>query len=192
MVPLAPLLAILAASFVFEILSRWDRLGLVAAAAILLAALPALWTSVRINTPDIDPRDVVPQLLLDSGARVAFDRYANYRFTNGILGGKARHLAENADIVLTANLTYDRAYNYAVLLINQDPATVAGSYQALGAKAASRHLQRAADHEATGVQAVTNAHSDIVIHKVKTQPITAGAFGGPDREHRSARISATD
>jgi hypothetical protein len=46
--------------------------------------------------------------------------------------------------------------------------------------------------EATGVQAMPNAHSDIVIHKVKTQPITAGAFGGPDREHRSARISATD
>jgi hypothetical protein len=133
MVPLAPLLAILAASFVFEILSRWDRLGLVAAAAILLAALPALWTSVRINTPDIDPRDVVPQLLLDSGARVAFDRYANYSFTNKILGGRARQLSENADIVLTANLTYDRAYNYAVLL-NQDPATVAGYYQALSAK----------------------------------------------------------
>ena len=160
MVPLAPLLAILAASFVYEILSRWDRLGLVAAAAILLAALPALWTSVRINTPDIDPRDVVPQLLLDSGARVAFDRYANYSFTNGILGGKARHLAENADIVLTANLTYDRAYNYAVLL-KSGPGDCRWLLSGVGRQAASRHLQRAADHGLFQPRASRHPHGRI-------------------------------
>jgi hypothetical protein len=133
MVPLVPVLAILTASLLYEILSRWDRRGIAAAAAVILVTLPALWTSVRINTPDMDPREVVRQIVLDSGARVAIDRYTNYNFRNGILGGRARSLAEGAEVVLTANLTYDRAGNYAVPP-NQDPATVAGYYQALSAR----------------------------------------------------------
>lgn len=133
MVPLAPLLAILAASFIYEVLARWDRRGVVAAAAVILVALPALWSSVRINSPDVDPRDVVPGIVLNSGARVALDRYSHYSFTTGMLGGNARHLAKDAEIVLSANLTYGRAGNYAVPP-HQDPATVAGYYQALGAK----------------------------------------------------------
>jgi hypothetical protein len=133
MVPLAPLLAVLAASLTYELLSRWDRLGVAAAAVVILAALPAFWASMRINTRDVDPRDVVPQVVLDSGARVALDRYSHYSFTAGMLGGAARQSAEGAEIVLTANLTYARARNYAVPP-NQDPATVAGYYQALGAK----------------------------------------------------------
>jgi hypothetical protein len=47
--------------------------------------------------------------------------------------------------------------------------------------------------EATGVQAVSNARSDIVIRKVKTQPIAAGTGEGPDGDGRpSVEISATD
>lgn len=46
--------------------------------------------------------------------------------------------------------------------------------------------------EATGVQAVSHAQLDIVIHKVKTQPIAAGAWGAPDRDDWSAEISAKD
>ena len=47
--------------------------------------------------------------------------------------------------------------------------------------------------ESTGVQAVSNAQSGIVIRKVKTQPIAAGTWGGPDSDGRpSAEISATD
>jgi hypothetical protein len=133
MVPLAPLLAILATSLVYELLARWDRLGVTAAAVVILAALPALWASMRINAPDIDPRDVVPPIVLYSGARAAFDRYSTYGFKSQILGTEARQLAADAEIVLTANLAYARAGNYAVPP-NQDPATVAGYYQALGAK----------------------------------------------------------
>ena len=42
-----------------------------------------------------------------------------------------------------------------------------------------RNLQGAA-----AAQTVANAQSDIIIHKVKTQPITGDAWGGPDRDRR--------
>ena len=41
--------------------------------------------------------------------------------------------------------------------------------------------------EATGVQAVSNARSDIVIRKVKTQPIAASTSAGPDSDGTSLR-----
>jgi hypothetical protein len=69
----------------------------------------------------------------------------------------------------------------------------AGYASALSAQAASQGLRPPRSlQEATGVQAVPNPQSDIVIHKVKTQPIAAGAWAGPDRDGRSAEISATD
>jgi hypothetical protein len=70
----------------------------------------------------------------------------------------------------------------------------AGYASASPAQAASRGLRPPRSlQEATGVQAVSNAQSDIVIHKVKTQPIAAGTWGGPDSDGRpSAEISATD
>jgi 4-amino-4-deoxy-L-arabinose transferase-like glycosyltransferase len=49
MLPLAPLLAILATSFIYELLARRDRLGIVAAATVVVAAIPALWISARTN-----------------------------------------------------------------------------------------------------------------------------------------------
>ena len=62
------------------------------------------------------------------------------------------------------------------------------------AQAASQGLRPPRSlQEATGVQAVSNAQSDIVIRKVKTQPIAAGTWGGPDSDSRpSAEISGTD
>jgi len=68
----------------------------------------------------------------------------------------------------------------------------AGYASASPAQAANRGL-RPPREEATGVQAVSNAQSGIVIRKVKTQPIAAGAWEGPDSDGRpSAEISATD
>jgi hypothetical protein len=73
------------------------------------------------------------------------------------------------------------------------PEEAAGYASALSAQAASQDISPPRSlQEATGVQTVPNAQSDIVIHKVKTQPIAAGAWGGPDRDGRSAEISATD
>jgi hypothetical protein len=73
------------------------------------------------------------------------------------------------------------------------PEQAAGYASPSSAQAASQGLGPPRGlQEATDVQAVSNAQSDIVIRKVKTQPIAAGAWGGPDRDDRSAEISATD
>jgi hypothetical protein len=66
MLPLVPLLVILGASFIYELLSRFDRRGAIAAIAVLLAAVPALSMS---NSPDVDPRTIVPPIVAASGAR---------------------------------------------------------------------------------------------------------------------------
>ena len=49
MLPMAPLLAILATSFVYELFRRRDRRAIIAAVIVAAAAIPALVTSVRIN-----------------------------------------------------------------------------------------------------------------------------------------------
>jgi 4-amino-4-deoxy-L-arabinose transferase-like glycosyltransferase len=69
MLPLVPLLVILGASFIYELLSRFDRRGIIAAIAVLLAAVPALSMSLRINSPDVDPRTIFPPIVAASGAR---------------------------------------------------------------------------------------------------------------------------
>ena len=66
MLPLVPLLVILGASFIYELLSRWDHSGAIAAIAVLIAAVPALSMSLRINSPDIDPRTIIPSIVAAS------------------------------------------------------------------------------------------------------------------------------
>ena len=56
MLPLAPLLAILATSFFYELFRRRDRRAIIAAVVVAAAAIPALVTSVRINGGGQDPR----------------------------------------------------------------------------------------------------------------------------------------
>jgi hypothetical protein len=97
-----PLLIILGASFIHELLSRWDRRGAIAAIAVLLAAVPALSMS------DVDPRNVVPPIVAASGARAVFDRYSDYQLSRTILGLVSRPTKDVADIVVTSNLAYDR------------------------------------------------------------------------------------
>ena len=113
MLPLAPLLIILATSFIYEVLSRRDRLGIAAAVVIVVAAIPSLRTSVRTNTHDLDPRAVVRPILAATGARVATDRYADYKTSRKLLGITLRPTAADADLIATANLTYDRFKTYA-------------------------------------------------------------------------------
>jgi hypothetical protein len=132
MLPLVPLLAILATSFIYELLSSFDRRGITAAIVVLLAAVPALWTSVRTNFPDVDPRSVVPPIVTASGARVVIDRYADYDNTRRILGLRLRPTKDTADIVVTANLTYDRFDNFAAPK-KPAPDSMAGYYLGLNA-----------------------------------------------------------
>jgi hypothetical protein len=69
----------------------------------------------------------------------------------------------------------------------------AGYASTLSAQAASQGLRPPRSlHETTEGQAVPRAQLDIVIHKVKTKPIAARAWGAADRDGRSAQISATD
>ena len=108
MLPLVPLLLILGASFIYELAARWDRRGILAAIVLVLAAVPALMMSVRINAPDVDPRGVVPAIVAASGGRVIFDRYSDYERKRRILGISFRPTKDMADIVVTSNLAYDR------------------------------------------------------------------------------------
>jgi hypothetical protein len=114
MLPLVPLFIILGTSFVYELSSRFDRRGVIAAIAVLLAAVPALSMSLRINSHDVDPRTIIPPIIAASGARVVYDRYSDYQ-RNGrrILGLRMRPTKDTADIVVTANLAYDRFEFYA-------------------------------------------------------------------------------
>lgn len=113
MLPLVPLLVILGASFIYELFSRFDRRGAIAVIVLLLAAVPALSMSLRINAPDIDPRTIVPSIVAASGARVIFDRYSDFQTDRPILGLILRPTEDAADILVTANLVYDR-YDFAV------------------------------------------------------------------------------
>jgi 4-amino-4-deoxy-L-arabinose transferase-like glycosyltransferase len=114
MLTLAPLLIILATSFLYELLVRRDRRGIVAAIVVVAAAIPALLTSLRINGTDQDPRAVVPQILAATGARLAIDRYADYDSSRKLLGDATmRPAADAVAIVATANLVYDRFRSYA-------------------------------------------------------------------------------
>jgi hypothetical protein len=73
------------------------------------------------------------------------------------------------------------------------PEEAAGYASPASAQAASQGLTPSRSvQEASEGQAAPTAQSDIVIHKVKTQPIPAGAGGAPDRNDRPAKISATD
>jgi hypothetical protein len=102
-----PLFVILGTSFIFELSSHFDRRGVIAAIAVLLAAVPALSMSLRINSHDVDPHTIIPSIIAASGARVVYDRYSDYQ-RNGrrILGLRMRPTKDTADIVVTANLAY--------------------------------------------------------------------------------------
>lgn len=113
MLPLVPLLIILGASFIYELSSRFDRRGVIAAIAVLVAAVPALSMSLRINSLDVDPRTIVPPIVAASGGRAVFDRYSDYQLNRTILGLASRPANDVADIVVTANLAYDR-FDFAV------------------------------------------------------------------------------
>ena len=133
MLPLVPLLIILGASFIHELLSRWDRRGAIAAIAVLLAAVPALSMSLRINSPDVDPRNVVPPIVAASGARAVFDRYSDYQLSRTILGLVSRPTKDVADIVVTSNLAYDR-FDFSVPRKGSNSAKRAAYYRELSSR----------------------------------------------------------
>jgi hypothetical protein len=101
--PLAPLLIILGASFVGELTDRYLRYGskAISAAIIVLAAIPALYLSVRINGPSADdPRAAVPPLIAGMHPTPYFDRYTKFM-----------HLAGSTlptNLLVTSSFRYER------------------------------------------------------------------------------------
>ena len=76
---------------------------------------------------------------------------------------------------------------------NKRPEDSAQYARASSAQAASQVITPPSSlQEPTGAQAVSKDQSDLVIRKVKTQPISARISATPDSDGKSAEISATD
>jgi len=118
MVPLAPLLVILAAALIDEWALR-SRAGARAAAAtiaLLVAAAPAAWLSLRINGPAADdPRRLLPAILAHADGRVALDTYAGYAQTPFLTRLTPPPSAADTALVVTSSINYDRYARYGAL-----------------------------------------------------------------------------
>jgi hypothetical protein len=111
MVPLVPLLVILGAAFVYELGQRrfpaWSTA--VATLIVLIAAAPALYSSIRIAGPaGEDLRRIVPPIVLRDSPNAAFDNYTRLGGTGGQNAMRGRPPAVGTSILVTSNLTYDR------------------------------------------------------------------------------------
>jgi hypothetical protein len=115
MVPVAPLLVILGGAFIYELARRRMQVtasALLAAAVLLVAALPALYLSLRINAPaQENPRSVISALDFGNDGRVAFDSYTRFAGPAGRVDSGPPETA-TADIFVTSSFRYDR-FTYA-------------------------------------------------------------------------------
>lgn len=132
--PLAPLLIILGAAFVQELMQRrfgWTGGGLIAAAIILAAAAPALTLSLRINGPTSeDPRLLVPATVLSSEPRAAFDHYTRFAGAGKQASPQLRPTAANADIFVTSSFAYDRFAQFGAAPEQPEPTRAKAAYYA--------------------------------------------------------------
>ena len=111
MVPVAPLFVILGAAFVYELAERLlpERSGAVAAAAIVVAALPALYASYRIaGSPEEDLRALVPHVVLEDTPDAAFDRYTQFNHRRGQTAMHGIPEPVRSTILVTSNFVHDR------------------------------------------------------------------------------------
>jgi hypothetical protein len=118
MVPLAPLLVILGAAFVHEWTER-RRPGagaMLATLALLIAALPAWWMSLRVNVrADDDPRRLLPEIVANASGPVAVDGYASYAHVPFLAGRATKPFAPNTTIIVTSTFNYERYQRYGAL-----------------------------------------------------------------------------
>ena len=112
MLPLAPLLIILGAASICELMQRFRSERGTAAVAVLAAALPALYLSLLINGPtEEDLRSVVPPIVVTSEPRTAFDSYTRFRGVGGVgrqASIKSPASAATDNILVTSSFTYGR------------------------------------------------------------------------------------
>jgi hypothetical protein len=111
MAPVAPLLVILGGAFIYELARR--RMQVTASAALatailLVAALPALYLSLRIEGPTQEnPRAVISALDFANNGRIAFDSYTRFAGPAGTVDS-APPDATTADVFVTSSFRYDR------------------------------------------------------------------------------------
>jgi hypothetical protein len=115
MVPLAPFLVILGAAFVYELGQRrfpeWS--GPVAVIAIVAAAAPALYASLRIaGAPAEDLRLRTAEIVLRDTPNAAFDNYTRFDKV-GQPAGHGQAPAERTALLVTSSFVYDRYLGYA-------------------------------------------------------------------------------
>jgi hypothetical protein len=111
----------------YELAARWDHRGILAAIVLALTAVRALSMSVQVNSPDVDPRSIVPSIAA-GGARVVFDHYSDYQRDRRMLSIRLRPTKDMADIVITSNLAYDR------FALDDAPRAMAAYYRELSSR----------------------------------------------------------
>jgi hypothetical protein len=111
MVPLAPMLLVLSAAFVYE----WIERILAGAGAeftgvtLLCAALPAAASSLQINArASDDPRWLLPKIVATAPGPVAVDSYATYAQVPSLAGHVTGLSATTTPTVVTSSFNYER------------------------------------------------------------------------------------
>jgi 4-amino-4-deoxy-L-arabinose transferase-like glycosyltransferase len=144
MVPLAPLLIILGAALICELMHRF-RLdsGTAAAIIVLTAALPALYQSLLINGPAQDDlRSVVPSVVVSSEPRTAFDSYTRFlgsgwmerpctdveNSANACDLDRGKHARATDNLMVTSSFTYDRYVPFGTARQQPEDTRAAANY----------------------------------------------------------------
>lgn len=118
MVPLAPLLVLLGAAFIHEWTERY-RPGagaMIATLALLIAAVPAWWMTLRVNVrADDDPRRLLPEIVANVPGVVAVDGYAGYARVPFLARRTSQLSAAATQIIVTSTFNYERYQRYGAL-----------------------------------------------------------------------------
>jgi hypothetical protein len=133
MVPLAPLLIVLAAALIYEYVEQW-RAGAGTTAAIivlLVAAIPTAWLSLRINIgASDDPRKLLPEIIANATGSLAVDRFAGNDPMTPFFHNSRDPLPSAADtkIVVTSSLNYERYESWGLLPQQSERAQVVAQF----------------------------------------------------------------
>jgi len=113
MMPIGPLIVLNAASLVYYLMRRCNSAwaAQISAAAILIAAIPALRFSIlTIYAIGNDPRLVTSTVVGKLSQRAVFDWYTSYDYSSEVAPNALT--SDEADIVVTSSLRYERFAQY--------------------------------------------------------------------------------